>query len=207
MYQCHEAIVTPVDSVTRTGLRVQAVDKQPSSRTFYLRGDRRLTLPETLASSSDKVTNVVGQTILIVVAVIVSVHIFRVECEISIVGLGLASRLPRESQSVSCVLKIFFENLGGILASSVLFFYHIHHVFLTMDHSISIFSRDEFDVQDKLQDIHLLRMKQKILEIYFYCKIATCRPCSVKNYKRILSLVIINVMSRRGGEKKKRKSV
>lgn len=90
MYQCHEAIVTPVDSVTRTGLRVQAVDKQPSSRTFYLRGDRRLTLPETLASSSDKVTNVVGQTILIVVAVIVSVHIFRVECEISIVGLGLA---------------------------------------------------------------------------------------------------------------------
>lgn len=149
MYQCHEAIVTPVDSVTRTGLRVQAVDKQPSSRTFYLRGDRRLTLPETLASSSDKVTNVVGQTILIVVAVIVSVHIFRVECEISIVGLGLVGlACPEKARALAAFFffKIFFENLGGILASSVLFFYHIHHVSLTMDHSISIFSRDEFNV-------------------------------------------------------------
>lgn len=93
----HEAIVTPVDSVTTTRLRVQAVDKQPSSRTFYLRGDRRLTLPETLASSSDKVTNVVGQTILIVVPAIASVHIFRVECEISIVG---ASSWPAEKAGV-----------------------------------------------------------------------------------------------------------
>lgn len=111
MYQCHEAIVTPVDSVTRTGLRVQAVDKQPSSRTFYLRGDRRLTLPETLASSSDKVTNVVGQTILIVVAVIVSVHIFRVECEISIVGLGLAGlACPEKARALAAFWKFFLKS-------------------------------------------------------------------------------------------------
>lgn len=111
MYQCHEAIVTPVDSVTRTGLRVQAVDKQPSSRTFYLRGDRRLTLPETLASSSDKVTNVVGQTILIVVAVIVSVHIFRVECEISIVGLGLAGlACPEKARALTAFWKFFLKS-------------------------------------------------------------------------------------------------
>lgn len=133
MYQCHEAIVTPVDSVTRTGLRVQAVDKQPSSRTFYLRGDRRLTLPETLASSSDKVTNVVGQTILIVVAVIVSVHIFRVECEISIVGLGLAGlACPEKARALAAFWKFFLKILEGFSHRLFYFFYHIHHVFLTI---------------------------------------------------------------------------
>lgn len=127
MYQCHEAIVTPVDSVTRTGLRVQAVDKQPSSRTFYLRGDRRLTLPETLASSSDKVTNVVGQTILIVVAVIVSVHIFRVECEISIVGLGLAGlACPEKARALTAFWKFFLKILEGF--SHRLFYFFIIYI-------------------------------------------------------------------------------
>lgn len=127
MYQCHEAIVTPVDSVTRTGLRVQAVDKQPSSRTFYLRGDRRLTLPETLASSSDKVTNVVGQTILIVVAVIVSVHIFRVECEISIVGLGLVGlACPEKARALAAFWKFFLKILEGF--SHRLFYFFIIYI-------------------------------------------------------------------------------
>lgn len=127
MYQCHEAIVTPVDSVTRTGLRVQAVDKQPSSRTFYLRGDRRLTLPETLASSSDKVTNVVGQTILIVVAVIVSVHIFRVECEISIVGLGLVGlACPEKVRALAAFWKFFLKILEGF--SHRLFYFFIIYI-------------------------------------------------------------------------------
>lgn len=106
MQRCHEAIVTPVDSVTTTRLRVQAVDKQPSSRTFYLRGDRRLTLPETLASSSDKVTNVVGQTILIVVAAIVSLGAY-IQSRMRNIDCG--ARVGRESQTVNCVLylKIF----------------------------------------------------------------------------------------------------
>lgn len=106
MQRCHEAIVTPVDSVTTMRLRVQAVDKQPSSRTFYLRGDRRLTLPETLASSSDKVTNVVGQTILIVVAAIVSLGAY-IQSRMRNIDCG--ARVGRESQTVNCVLylKIF----------------------------------------------------------------------------------------------------
>lgn len=145
MYQCHEAIVTPVDSVTRTGLRVQAVDKQPSSRTFYLRGDRRLTLPETLASSSDKVTNVVGQTILIVVAVIVSVHIFRVECEISIVGLGLAGlACPEKARALAAFWKFFLKSWRDSRIVCFIFLSYTSRIF--DNHSISIFSRDEFNV-------------------------------------------------------------
>lgn len=145
MYQCHEAIVTPVDSVTRTGLRVQAVDKQPSSRTFYLRGDRRLTLPETLASSSDKVTNVVGQTILIVVAVIVSVHIFRVECEISIVGLGLVGlACPEKARALAAFWKFFLKSWRDSRIVCFIFLSYTSRIF--DNHSISIFSRDEFNV-------------------------------------------------------------